>query len=257
MIKQFIYLILLVGYFSYAQRTSVAEYVYVNKIINYKSNGVLKFTSNHSNYTLLKSEALVEEERTLDENGNVQINLPDSDDRPEYYLNRELKIFLNKVYGFREVYILDEEIPNINWKIEKEFKNLNTLICQKATGYFRGRTYIVWFANDIPVPYGPWKLQGLPGLIVEATDDEGLILFRLSKYITQNQGENIQIPVGTKKMSLKEFVTKEKPEKQKEFFAYVSSLNTDRNTTIVSSSYTEPPGLELIYEWEKNGSNKE
>src|SRR3712207_8163725 len=42
---------------------------------------------------------------------------------------------------------------------------------------FRGRTWRVWFALDIPFPDGPWKLCGLPGLILKAEDSKGHFSF--------------------------------------------------------------------------------
>ena len=49
--------------------------------------------------------------------------------------------------------------------------------CQKATTTYAGRTWTVWFAEDIPVNAGPWKLSGLPGLIMDAYDTDSLFRF--------------------------------------------------------------------------------
>ena len=42
--------------------------------------------------------------------------------------------------------------------------------CQLAKTNFKGRTWLAWYAEDIPVSEGPWKLCGLPGLILRAYD---------------------------------------------------------------------------------------
>ena len=38
------------------------------------------------------------------------------------------------------------------------------------------------YTPEIPSPAGPWKLWGLPGLIVEATESEGIFSFSLSSF---------------------------------------------------------------------------
>ena len=43
--------------------------------------------------------------------------------------------------------------------------------CQLAKTNFKGRTWYAWYAEDIPLPEGPWKLVGLPGLILKAYDE--------------------------------------------------------------------------------------
>ncbi len=69
----------------------------------------------------------------------------------------------------------------ISWELLNETKNINSFNCQKARGNFRGRTYSVWFTNDIPISLGPWKLNGLPGLILEATDSLNQFQFYAEK----------------------------------------------------------------------------
>lgn len=49
--------------------------------------------------------------------------------------------------------------------------------CQKATTTFRGREFNVYFAKDIPIADGPWKLNGLPGLILEVASDDSIASF--------------------------------------------------------------------------------
>lgn len=56
------------------------------------------------------------------------------------------------------------------WQITDSTKTVLGYTCQKAECDFRGRRWTVWFAPDIPVSDGPWKLGGLPGLIMEAYD---------------------------------------------------------------------------------------
>ncbi len=74
-------------------------------------------------------------------------------------------------------YIYKEAIPTIDWKIGDEHCKILSYTCQKATGYFRGRTYEAWFTTDIPVNNGPWKLGGLPGLILKASDSRNHYVF--------------------------------------------------------------------------------
>jgi GLPGLI family protein len=77
--------------------------------------------------------------------------------------------------------------PVINWQLENSTRQIAGYICQKAIGQFGGRKYIVWFATAIPFQYGPWKLSGLPGVILEATDANGEVQF-MCKEIAK--GEN-------------------------------------------------------------------
>ena len=57
------------------------------------------------------------------------------------------------------------------WMIRQDsVKQIAGYPCQLAYCHFRGRTWEAWFTTDIPMGNGPWKLSGLPGLILEAYD---------------------------------------------------------------------------------------
>jgi GLPGLI family protein len=81
------------------------------------------------------------------------------------------------VFGSNNVYSYKEKIPEIEWKLENEEKSIQGYVCQKATTTFLGRSYIAWFAQEIPISNGPWKLGGLPGLILQVSDTQNHYLF--------------------------------------------------------------------------------
>lgn len=49
--------------------------------------------------------------------------------------------------------------------------------CHAATCSCGGRTWRVYYTDAIPVPYGPWKLNGAKGLVLQAADTENNFVF--------------------------------------------------------------------------------
>lgn len=76
-----------------------------------------------------------------------------------------------------ENYYYDETPEEWSWEISDSTKNILGYDCVKATTAFHGRKWDAWFSPDIPVSNGPWKLGGLPGLILEASSDDGKYSF--------------------------------------------------------------------------------
>lgn len=60
----------------------------------------------------------------------------------------------------------------IVWKLVNEKKDIAGYNCRKAETKFAGRNYTAWYSEEIPMSDGPYKFQGLPGLILEITDDK-------------------------------------------------------------------------------------
>lgn len=65
----------------------------------------------------------------------------------------------------------EEDWEKPEWEISDETKEILGYQCFKATTDYRGRRWTAWFAPEIPVQDGPWKLCGLPGLILESVDN--------------------------------------------------------------------------------------
>jgi GLPGLI family protein len=68
-----------------------------------------------------------------------------------------------------------------DWKLINETKVINTITCKRAEITSKGRNWIAWYAPEIPLPYGPYKFSGLPGLIIKITDDKEEFDFELIK----------------------------------------------------------------------------
>ncbi len=62
----------------------------------------------------------------------------------------------------------------LDWTIEDGSKEVCGYPCQEAKTSYGGREWTVWYSPMIPSNSGPWKLCGLPGLILEAQDTEGI-----------------------------------------------------------------------------------
>lgn len=103
----------------------------------------------------------------------------------EIFINKEKStIQVAGRIGFKNYHFV-EALSSINWKLSNDKKTISGYICQKATGDFGGRTFEVWFSADLPYSFGPWKLNGLPGLILSAKDSKNELSF-VCKEITKN-----------------------------------------------------------------------
>ena len=64
-----------------------------------------------------------------------------------------------------------ESTPDIKWSLLDDTVTVNGYHCQQATATFRGVEWRVCYTEEIPSSAGPWRLRGLPGLIVKAESD--------------------------------------------------------------------------------------
>ena len=75
-------------------------------------------------------------------------------------------------------FVYEEPIAEWSWNIVADStKTVLGYECIMATTDYHGRKWIAWFTPEIPVQNGPWKLDGLPGLILEAAAEGGQYSF--------------------------------------------------------------------------------
>ncbi|WP_103865438.1 GLPGLI family protein [Aquimarina sp. I32.4] len=102
-----------------------------------------------------------------------------------YYTNNSASELIFRETIVDKLYEVEDSIESISWKLHSKHKKIGMYSCQKATAKYRGREYTVWFTSEIPISHGPWKLRGLPGLILEVTEETGKFEFRAIKIDVQ------------------------------------------------------------------------
>jgi GLPGLI family protein len=83
-----------------------------------------------------------------------------------------------------------EQPMKMKWKLVTQ---KDTLIfgysCQMARTSYAGRDWVAWYSLQIPLADGPYKFNGLPGLILKISDTKNLHCFTLNaiKKVTYDQ----------------------------------------------------------------------
>ncbi len=117
-------------------------------------------------------------------------------------------------FGSEDYQYWESSTNQAQWAMLPGNKEIMGYKCHRASITLRGRVWNVWFTSEIPFSYGPWKLGGLPGLILEAEEKEGLFSWRaigISKpqkdYIYKHS-ESIKPPHNTNRHSVRKSTRK-------------------------------------------------
>ena len=202
----------------YCQKKGLVYYGYIQSLNegNMKgadSNAYLIFDKDRSYYVTAKDsleKAVQTNQITVHEKGfegKIEYSGKRSLQGDQVAYNvKEKKIHSNVFYD-EQIYVVEPATP-INWKITNETKKIGNFKCLKATAFFKGRNYTAWFTTAIPVSYGPWKLYGLPGLILEAYDTDKHVFwyFKTAEHPTKST-ERVSFIKKSKNENIIKFVT--------------------------------------------------
>lgn len=152
-------------------------------------------------------------------------------------------------------YVVKDSTIVFNWTIDNNTKKtINDFECVKATTSFRGRHFIAYFSPQIPIPFGPYKFSGLPGLILEISNQENDNLHRwvAVKIETIDKAkQNIQMPdlysIKSPRINMFDFQNINKDLRSEKMRAEQARLpvGVTMNSTITNLS------IELLFEWDK------
>lgn len=228
-----------------AQNNSVyVEYNFTDNSIHKQANAILVYNDSTSVFVTYLAEKTT---NPSSKENNILIG-----ELNDVYKVVNKNTELLKTYRVFEGEVLEisEKTTNFNWNINyKEEKKIGSYSCKKATTTFRGRDYTAWYYDEIPTYFGPWKFNGLPGLIIEITDNTQTFSWKCSS-IKISSKDFIQIPYEEySTISIQQYVIKVKE--------YIEKLRTRvRGILPRGMQYKAPKnsriGLELIYEWEKD-----
>lgn len=147
-------------------------------------------------------------------------------------------IYQNYEYiGDVNFYKLSEETKQ-HWNITDSIKISSNFQLQKATTQFGGRNWIAWFTKDIPMPYGPYKFNGLPGLIMELYDAKKNYYFNVIK--------SEKIPDDYQRNSLNNYISRAIPVTQKDLNKLRLDLYSNPFKYAFNGNLTIPEGKKLL-----------
>ncbi len=122
-----------------------------------------------------------------------------------------------------------QEPMDLNWNFVEGDTIILNHPCQKAICNYHGKTWIAFYATDIPISDGPWKLSGLPGLILRAYDLSDSFLFNCVG-IYQNVGGVIAMMRSNRKITTPQKVHETTREIEKDPNAYMKAKGQNVTT---------------------------
>lgn len=157
--------------------------------------------------------------------------------------------------GVDQIYYYEEPMDVMAWTIKDDTLTIAGMACQRADIRFGGRDWIAWFAPEIPVPDGPYKFCGLPGLIVSIADIQQHWKFDLTHI------RNVEKTVPMNFQSWYEFVPATKEKLYRERRAFQDNLVATLEATGIDlkhpadEAYTHERGKQEINKRMANDNN--
>ena len=127
-----------------------------------------------STYAIFQNKKSAEQAPSLENQSGIIIQkMTMGDNTGVLYKNFSNKIMLKQSAIFDKPFLITDSLQSVNWDIDTATKTIGKFNCTKATATINGQQVEAWFTADIPIPDGPDKFYGLPGLILAVKTQNG------------------------------------------------------------------------------------
>lgn len=247
--KKLFYLIIICPALGFSQ-SFLLEYDVTLNVLN--RSGYLTINDNDNSYYY---ESMIKEKNENETKGyedgtlNQTVFVRKGKDKKRYQIYKERKDSLYNIDFIDDKKIMVyEKFPKFDWQIQDETKKIDIYNCNKAIANFRGRNYIAWFTSEIPIHFGPWKFNGLPGAILQVYDESKSFAWTAKKIRQVETDIPLKIDDNLHLISLEKFVTEN--EKSKQARSDIMMLKfADRGAEVVKREFNR--GRETNFEWEE------
>lgn len=160
--NKFIFTIIsFISFFVHSQENMILNYSVTDNNAQFKS--ALYVINNESIYRINAIS-----EKKIDNINQIQMPVNDTISKVFYYDNKKS---INRIFTSKNEIVYETFPEQINYNITNNVKKIGEYNCQEALLSLNGRKYEIWFSNDIPISFGPLKINGLPGLVVELIEE--------------------------------------------------------------------------------------
>lgn len=157
-------------------------------------------------------------------------------------------------------YLVSDPFPTLKWNTNySDIDTLGSFVCHKATANYRGTTLVAYYTDAIPVPIGPNKFGGLPGLIVMLYNESANPNYWMLQEVKYPYSGSIPVDErylsSLPTMSLKDYIQKEDKVVDEQMRILESKMPAGMEGETIERKKIRGT-VEQIYEWEHEQASR-
>lgn len=198
--------VLLFTFNNYAQKNRMISYTFQDQD-GFKCNSTLYIFKNESIYRIEDNREEGVEFNENENNNYIKV-VNDKISKIFYSTKKDAK---TRIPLYKDEVIYNQQISDLKYEFTGKSKKIGKYNCQEAKLNLNGRKYTIWFTPDIGTNFGPYKINGLPGLVVELSEEISKIKITLQGI--KNLKDNVEFEKYKKYIESKKSLTSQEYDK--------------------------------------------